>query len=80
MNMSQPSPRSSNQDNNTTGHFFPKPQQESSSRYQGEDYVYFDRTTAGFSSNAVARWTAAKLKLESYYKVTVNAAIERNAR
>ena len=44
------------------------------------DYVYFDRSTSTFSSDAVARATAAKLKLESYYKVAVDAAIERNAR
>lgn len=42
--------------------------------------VYFERTTAEFSSDAIARSTAAKLKLESYYKVAVDAAIERNAR
>ncbi|KAF4569704.1 Serine/threonine-protein kinase [Pleurotus pulmonarius] len=45
-----------------------------------EDYVYFERSTSGFSSDAVARSTAAKLKLESYYRVAVDAAIERNAR
>jgi protein-serine/threonine kinase len=42
--------------------------------------VYFERSTAEFSSDAIARSTAAKLKLESYYKVAVDAAIERNAR
>lgn len=45
-----------------------------------DDYVYFERSTAGFSSEAVARSTAAKLKLVSYYKVAVDSAIERNAR
>ncbi|KIY49967.1 kinase-like protein [Fistulina hepatica ATCC 64428] len=44
------------------------------------NYVVFERSTAGFSSDAVARATAAKLKLESYYKVAVDSAIERNAR
>ncbi|KAJ7504350.1 kinase-like domain-containing protein [Mycena galericulata] len=44
------------------------------------DYVYFERSTAGFTSDAVARATAAKLKLVSYYKVAVDSAIERNAR
>ncbi|KAJ7832931.1 kinase-like domain-containing protein [Mycena leptocephala] len=44
------------------------------------DYVYFERSTAGFTSDAVARSTAAKLKLASYYKVAVDAAIARNAR
>ena len=42
--------------------------------------VYFERSTVEFSSDAVARSTAAKLKLESYYKVAVDSAIERNAR
>lgn len=42
--------------------------------------MYFERSTADFTTDAVARSTAAKLKLESYYKVAVDAAIERNAR
>lgn len=42
--------------------------------------VYFERSTNDFSNDAVARSTAAKLKLESFYKVAVDAAIERNAR
>jgi len=42
--------------------------------------VYFERSTAYFTSDAIARSTAAKLKLESYYKIAVDAAIERNAR
>lgn len=52
----------------------------STSKPKGEDYVYFKRETDGFSSDAVSRATAAKLKLESYYKVAVDAAIERNSR
>ncbi|KAF8645539.1 hypothetical protein AX16_007750 [Volvariella volvacea WC 439] len=55
------------------------PQPEPEGR-KSEDYVYFERSTSGFSSDAVARATAAKLKLESYYKVAVDSAIERNAR
>ena len=46
----------------------------------GSPDVYFERSTVEFSSDAVARSTAAKLKLESYYKVAVDSAIERNAR
>lgn len=42
--------------------------------------VFFERSTADFNSDAVARSTAAKLKLESYYKLAVDSAIERNAR
>jgi len=52
----------------------------SSNKPKGDDYVYVERTTAGFSSDSIAHSTAAKLKLESYYKVAVDAAIERNAR
>lgn len=44
------------------------------------DYVYFDRTTAGFSDDAIPRAKAAQLKLEHFYKVAVDAAIERNTR
>ncbi|KAJ2918691.1 hypothetical protein MD484_g1786, partial [Candolleomyces efflorescens] len=53
---------------------------QATTRARGDDYVYFDRSTSGFSTDAVARATAAKLKLESYYKVAVDSAIERNAR
>ena len=44
------------------------------------DYVYFERTTAGFSEDALPRSKAAQLKLEHYYKIAVEAAIERNQR
>jgi hypothetical protein len=44
------------------------------------DYVYFDRTTAGFSDEAVPRAKTAQLKLEHYYKEAVDSAIERNTR
>ena len=53
---------------------------QSSSSAKSADYVYFDRTTAGFSDDAVPRAKAAQLKLEHYYKVAVDAAIERNTR
>ncbi|KAJ3721190.1 kinase-like protein [Lentinula raphanica] len=49
-------------------------------RTRPDDYVYFERSNVGFSSEAVARATAAKLKLVSYYKMAVDSAIERNAR
>lgn len=42
--------------------------------------VYFDRTTAGFSEEALPRAKGAQLKLEHYYKVAVDSAIERNTR
>ena len=44
------------------------------------DYVYFDRSTTGFSNDAIPRAKAAQLKLEHYYKISVDAAIERNTR
>ena len=54
--------------------------QSSSSTVKPADYVYFERTTAGFSEDALPRSKAAQLKLEHYYKVAVEAAIERNQR
>jgi protein-serine/threonine kinase len=54
--------------------------ENSTQKSRPDDYVYFERSTAGFSSEAVARATAAKLKLVSYYKMAVDSAIERNAR
>lgn len=51
-----------------------------SSSKKAADYVYFDRTTAGFSDDAVPRAKGAQLKLEHYYKVAVEAAIERSTR
>jgi hypothetical protein len=50
------------------------------SKPKGDDYVYFERDSSVFTSEAAARATAAKLKLESFYKVAVDSAIERNAR
>ena len=58
----------------------PSPAPSTASKTRGEDYVYFDRSTEGFSTDAVSRATAAKLKLESYYKLAVDVAIERNGR
>ncbi|KAF9453058.1 kinase-like protein [Macrolepiota fuliginosa MF-IS2] len=42
--------------------------------------VRFDRSTIGLSEDIVARAKAAQLKLENYYKLVVDAAIERNNR
>lgn len=52
----------------------------SSNNGKPADYVYFERTTTGFSDDAVPRAKAAQLKLEHFYKVAVDAAIERNTR
>lgn len=58
----------------------PSPAPSTASKTRGEDYVYFERSTESFSPDAVSRATAAKLKLESYYKLAVDVAIERNGR
>lgn len=65
----------------------PRPSQSSSANQasasnanNAADYVYFERTTTGFSDDAVPRAKTAQLKLEHYYKVAVDAAIERNTR
>lgn len=44
------------------------------------DYVYFDRTSSAFSEDALAKAKGAQLKLEHFYKVAVDSAIERNGR
>jgi hypothetical protein len=45
------------------------------------DYVYFERTPSTvFSKDAIARATAAKMKLELFYKTAVESAVERNTR
>ncbi|KAG8856804.1 Serine/threonine-protein kinase [Tulasnella sp. 330] len=58
----------------------PMSQQQPPSPSGRDDYVYFQRSTTGFSKDAVPKATAAKLKLEHYYKVAVESAIERNKR
>ncbi|CAI2167346.1 5783_t:CDS:2 [Funneliformis geosporum] len=46
----------------------------------GQEYVVFDRSTDGFSKGTLDRSTAAKLKLEHFYKVTLDQAREVNDR
>lgn len=55
-------------------------QQQGANGSKPADYVYFDRTTAGFSEDAIHRAKAAQLKLENYYKLAVDSAVERNTR
>lgn len=55
-------------------------QPSASNAGKSADYVFFERTTAGFSDEAVPRAKTAQLKLEHYYKIAVDAAIERNTR
>lgn len=42
--------------------------------------VYFDRNLKGFSAGVMPRAKSAQLKLEHYYKVAVDAAVERSTR
>ncbi|KAG7449181.1 kinase-like protein [Guyanagaster necrorhizus] len=60
----------------------PAPQQGPANQNASKpaDYVYFDRSTAGFSDEALPRAKGAQMKLEHYYKIVVDAAIERNTR
>ncbi|KAN0059669.1 Serine/threonine-protein kinase [Thecaphora frezii] len=44
------------------------------------DYVYFERSTAGMQKSTIEAATGAKLKLEHFYKVFVEQAIERTHR
>jgi len=45
-----------------------------------ENYVYVERSTDGYSKAALERTATAKLKLEHFYKVAVDQAVERNQR
>jgi hypothetical protein len=67
---------------NSTG---PRPQSGQilpiASERRDPDYVYFERTPSTvFSKDAIARATAAKMKLELFYKTAVESAVERNTR
>jgi protein-serine/threonine kinase len=52
-------------------------QQQQSPQHRAPDYVYFDRSTAGFSKASLEKATGAKLKLEHYYKKAVEEVVER---
>lgn len=54
--------------------------QVNSRKSRPDDYVYFDRSTSSFSSDAAPRAKTAQLKLEHFYKVAVESAVERNTR
>ncbi|KAJ7129641.1 kinase-like domain-containing protein [Mycena epipterygia] len=58
----------------------PPPAAPSPSGSKPADYVYFDRSTAGFSDEILPRAKGAQMKLEHYYKVAVDSAIDRNTR
>jgi protein-serine/threonine kinase len=44
------------------------------------DYVYYERRPDDLSSDARAHATAAKVKLESHYRVALETAIDLNVR
>lgn len=70
-------PRPRQYSNNNQGQRPPAPQAQAD---KGADYVYFDRSTVGFSAEAVPKAKAAQLKLEHFYKEAVQAAVDRNTR
>lgn len=74
----QSTPRSSMQSSQSAQS--PSSAQSGSNLNKSPDYVYFERSSAGFSDEAVPRAKTAQVKLEHYYKVSVDAAIERNTR
>jgi len=55
-------------------------QQQQLARERGSDYVYFERTAAGMSDDAVPKAKTAQMKLEHFYQVAVQAAVDRNQR
>lgn len=75
-----PSPTYNNNHRGTS----PVPGQSSASSSnameKGSDYVYFERSTQGMSKNTLDAAMGAKLKLEHFYKVAVEQAIERSGR
>ncbi|KAF8195864.1 kinase-like domain-containing protein [Mycena galopus ATCC 62051] len=58
----------------------PPPASPAGASAKPSDYIYFDRSTAGFSEEVLPRAKGAQMKLEHYYKVAVDSAIERNQR
>lgn len=47
---------------------------------RGPDYVYFERKPAQFGEVVAQRSTAAKMRLELYYKETVEGVVGRKER
>ncbi|CAG8685272.1 6420_t:CDS:2, partial [Acaulospora colombiana] len=72
------------QDTIATDHHMADPDETNPSKGnlndKGDDYVYFNRSTAGFSDDVIPRAKAFQLKLEHYYKLAVEAAVQRNTR
>lgn len=55
-------------------------QQQQALQLQQADYNSFNRSTEGFPRSVLDRATAAKLRLENYYKTALDQAFERNQR
>jgi protein-serine/threonine kinase len=47
---------------------------------RGPDYVYFERKPNLFGQDIVQKATAAKMRLELYYKEAVQGVVERKER
>lgn len=47
---------------------------------KGPDYVYFDRKPSQYSDGTNGKATAAKMKLELYYKEAVEGVVGRKER
>jgi hypothetical protein len=58
----------------------PLPPQPQPPAEKPADYVYYERRPDDLSSDARARATAAKVKLESHYRVALETAIDLNVR
>jgi protein-serine/threonine kinase len=69
-------PRSSISSNNVRPNHSGQP----STGAKPADYVYFQRSTANFSDEAVPRAKTAQLRLEHFYKIAVEGAVDRNTR
>lgn len=48
--------------------------------FREAEYIFFERSVAGFRKETLEKAQAAKLKLEHFYQKAVQEAIERNAR
>ena len=52
----------------------------SSAGDKGPDYVYFERKPAQFGDTVMGKATAAKMRLELYYKEAVEGVVGRKER
>ncbi len=75
-----------NNNNNNSNNYHPNYNNSNANRgvdprgNHNGDYVVFERNTSQFSKSTMEKAATAKLKLEHYYKVAVEQAVERNGR